>query len=1022
MNVRQLASWLWVVMAVLLLPRSAWAFEEPPAEEGKDDPQEEELEQRRKQQDEGAKRLQDAAKKLHGTCKQGHKWRLPQSEALTKALHQALTKALIEVLLEDLPKNATDDQKDQARKRKLNALEALLDLGEVDAARPLAAEVRGGAELIAIHEPPSDGLQRALGTAKELGLLPPGGMLTTLHQDLEKATANRGDIEPLCKAYCTSEAEVQAVVDAAKKAVEKASDAEKAAKQELLNAATAWLNTFKFEKGSPINICELRDDPSLARVAYAVDPVSARQVLTSIDTYVPSKDDKGRLDRRGGPLLAALPGPLGALSTTEGLTELAIRFATGLGKLAIDRAKQEAVLWALGEVGEHLCGNDGKNDPLTNEIHAYWLPQLCRLTTEQNIQSGFGAGQAMLAALVSAVENDAKGLPGAAAGLLVGLAYWLEDGSGTATAEGATACTQPAKSASPECTRLDQVRRSTAAAITGLLEGSDPVDAGRTWSAGIDTTNRIPLKDGAEDHVLAAPLAQLTACGVAVAAELGSDDARRVVLDPREPDDTNGGPVPELHRVTGALASAPACWTLTGKGWDSAALPCQSDKGKCASRLALDRASHGDVERLSTVIRLGKSLEGTQIKAADAWRKLSQVVSRLRGARKRLADAVATAKKTGSPTAALLAATAKLDATELELEELRALVDESKIDEAKDRLSTVLDVAEELLAATDATAVLLLDIASSSKLEVDLFPGLLVAANDEKSRTPPNWLDAATTAEEHLEAKIKAFRTKLADVEALIDALRDILAGDWAAASTKAIAAVQDLLPELPTPSRKPAKQATTTAATTRELAGRKVSDRLGEVIGLFTSILSAEDSDDIAVILEKTASPPGGWRRKQSPGSFTLSLTSHVGVYGAAELRYGQYGVTRERGSLHGQAPTLSVPIGLDFAWGPSKRVRIKPNNSIGFFVPIIDPAAFVQYDVAEGGRLPGPRPITVLSPGLLLRWGIFRTPFTLLLGYMYRPRLRTWEATVNEPGADAHQLGLSLAIDATLWNIMKR
>jgi hypothetical protein len=108
-------------------------------------------------------------------------------------------------------------------------------------------------------------------------------------------------------------------------------------------------------------------------------------------------------------------------------------------------------------------------------------------------------------------------------------------------------------------------------------------------------------------------------------------------------------------------------------------------------------------------------------------------------------------------------------------------------------------------------------------------------------------------------------------------------------------------------------------------------------------------------------------------------------------------------------------VPIGLDFAWGTGR-------HSLGFFVPLIDPAAFVQYDVSEKGRLPGPRPLTVFSPGAFFRWGICRTPITLLAGYVYRPRLRTWEATVNEPGADAHQIGVSVAIDATFWNIVKR
>lgn len=1040
MKARRLTPWLLMASLISLAPRIGWAFGE-----GDDAAKD----ARREQQEKGATRLYDVARKLERTCVQNvpTQWHGVE-EVLTPRSKRHLVEALIREMGKALPKEEGESRRaDVARKLKAStALTSLDELGSASSAEP------GKRPGEAKREPSVEELEEAMALATELGLLE-GEELKGL-KDSSK-TFSKTDLGSLCTDYCGM-------------------------------------------RGSTpkIDICKLHDDLHLARVAYSVDPVSVEKVLDAIEKKValPSRAGRDKSTRGGKAWEMFVPGPLGALTTAEGATELAIRLATALGKLAIDRAKQEAVIWALGELGSRVCGTSGLDTTTTRELRTYWLPQLCSLTAENNLQSGFGAGQAMFSALVSAVENDAKGLPGAAAGLLVGHAYWAEDVDGKAPGS-ALACTESTVP-SEECERFKAVRLKTARAIGELLQGSDPVDEARAWSTAIDETNRIPLEKGSTRYVLAAPLAQLTACGVAVAAELGADDSRRTVLDPE------AGAIPELHRVIGALTSAPACWTLTGNGYASAAdFLCKDDAGKdvvCNEQtLALDRAGGSDVERISTVIRLGESLKATQTKVGDAWHKLAQVTSRLRDARARLSKAVEKAKGTREADAAVVAAIAKLADSKLEPEDLRALLDEAKLDEAKDRLSSALDVAEELLAATEALAVLLEDVAQPSKLATQL-PGLC-AGRDAASGgcVLPAWADELEKSTAKLHEQVAAFRTKLADVQSLIDALRDVLAGDWAAGSTKALAAIQALFPrstgtlvrgklseaavkdvddviallEKGKPGtteliasiktlrdRRPStpairrrerieleehgydirqaiayleaeaskasseaqeatyrKHISTLEDLDRRTTTRTVVTELGELVGIITAILSAKDSDDMAVVLEKTASPPGSWRRKQAPGAFTLSLGSHVGMYAAAEFRWGQYGVNRERGTLHGQAPTLTVPIGFDFAWGTGR-------SSLGFFVPLIDPAAFVQYDVGEKGRLPGPRPLTVLSPGAFFRWGICRTPLTLLLGYTYRPRLRTWEATINEPGADAHQIGLSVAIDATFWNIVKR
>lgn len=794
------------------------------------------------------------------------------------------------------------------------------------------------------------------------------------------------------------------------------------------------------ESARRTRLCRYADDLEFAQLAVAVDPVQTAAIVAKIQetglrfqrvTKVPKKV-RDRLADAGEPVRFDL-GTLGSLppavTTAEGLTQVALRLATALGALAVDRAKQEAIVWTLEQLGSNVCRpkvGGVLDEPLSRELTTHWLPHVCALTRAELLQSGFGAGQAMLGALVSAVENDARGLPGAAAGAIVGLAYWSEDTARPGTEKAAYfGCTPDTDGA---CKRSLAVRLATSRAAAGLLDGRHPIDVARTWSSAIDSVNRVPdpaASDAPRRYTLRAPFAQLAACAVAVAAELGASDERRVLLDTAE-----SRAMPDQYRLVAALTTAPACWTLTGGT---------------------------DIERVSTALRLAETLAARQQAIATSWRALSDVIARLRGVERRLGE-LQTPRADARLEGAVVEALLKSKDGELKAQELRKLLDEAAVRAARTRLATSLEVAEETIAAADALAALLGEFDAPTLKGI--FPGL-----PDETRTD---LPGAET--------VASMRAKIQRIARAVEALRDIVKRDWTAATTRALdllripladeiaalkaelrliageldklqspkltqsaAAITAIVQESGFPRDRgwvellreaarrldPAQSAELKAKIERRVRLSHpglATDRLVELLGLFTAVLEAEDTKDVAVALEKTASPPGGWRRKQLPGSFTLALGSHVGLFSAMEWRVGQYGVVRERGHLHAQAPTLAVPLGFDIAWGLGRRSRAARHDSVGLFVPLIDPAAFLQYDISEGGRLPGPRPLTVFSPGLMFRWGIFKTPITLLAGYVYRPRLRTWEATVNEPGADAHQLGVALAVDATIWNIVKR
>lgn len=184
----------------------------------------------------------------------------------------------------------------------------------------------------------------------------------------------------------------------------------------------------------------------------------------------------------------------------------------------------------------------------------------------------------------------------------------------------------------------------------------------------------------------------------------------------------------------------------------------------------------------------------------------------------------------------------------------------------------------------------------------------------------------------------------------------------------------------------------------------------------VLVAIAEQDDPEAVAEAIDQAASRPGGWRRKGVKDARMLSLTAHPGIVGGMELRHGQYGAVREDlRMLYGVAPTLTLPLGLEMTWG-----RQGAFSPIGVFVSVIDPAAFLQYDVSENARLPGPSLLTAFAPGLAFRAGINGTPFSIIPQVVYRPGLRAWDPEIAGPAASALQVGLGLGVDVTLLELM--
>ena len=195
-----------------------------------------------------------------------------------------------------------------------------------------------------------------------------------------------------------------------------------------------------------------------------------------------------------------------------------------------------------------------------------------------------------------------------------------------------------------------------------------------------------------------------------------------------------------------------------------------------------------------------------------------------------------------------------------------------------------------------------------------------------------------------------------------------------------------------------------------------KIIDKLSRYSGLFAALVNESDPSKVADALDAAAMPIGGWRQKQVPGITMVTLSSLAGFsFGGVEWRWGQYGVHREQGhDVHWIFPVLQLPIGVDVTWGwPSGK------GSSGLFVSLLDPAAYLQYDPDEQGRLPGAQLLTALAPGVAARTSICNSPFVASLYGVFRPNFRAWDPAVTAPAAHAVQVGVSLSVDVTLFEI---
>lgn len=183
------------------------------------------------------------------------------------------------------------------------------------------------------------------------------------------------------------------------------------------------------------------------------------------------------------------------------------------------------------------------------------------------------------------------------------------------------------------------------------------------------------------------------------------------------------------------------------------------------------------------------------------------------------------------------------------------------------------------------------------------------------------------------------------------------------------------------------------------------------------TDVLMANNSEEVAHILDRYAAPVGSYSVKRR-SKFSLSLNAFPGLFMGWESPLNP-------SLLRGVSTTsfvsgVTAPIGLSFNFGGLAKER---NQSLSVFASVIDIGAVLCYrwsnDVAQG--LPqSVEWAQVIAPGLNLVYGLPNLPLALNAGFQLAPKLRkvTYETGNELKNTDFWRFNVGITTDITIFN----
>lgn len=206
--------------------------------------------------------------------------------------------------------------------------------------------------------------------------------------------------------------------------------------------------------------------------------------------------------------------------------------------------------------------------------------------------------------------------------------------------------------------------------------------------------------------------------------------------------------------------------------------------------------------------------------------------------------------------------------------------------------------------------------------------------------------------------------------------------------------------------------------------------DSVRKYITLLSDLAAAKDPKDVSAALSAAAAPVGSWRSKRQGTS--LTVTGVVGVQLGGEVVAPGYS---QPGLAGGFALGPMAALGLDLQFP----VHHNRNWSWGFFATVLDVGQLAWARVSNTGQPANTMTntqtrvnvasevsfLSVLSPGLYLKFGADKTPLTFGVGASYAPQLRTYFYVDNQPMEHSDpfsmiRVGAFLAVDLNLFPIV--
>jgi hypothetical protein len=171
-----------------------------------------------------------------------------------------------------------------------------------------------------------------------------------------------------------------------------------------------------------------------------------------------------------------------------------------------------------------------------------------------------------------------------------------------------------------------------------------------------------------------------------------------------------------------------------------------------------------------------------------------------------------------------------------------------------------------------------------------------------------------------------------------------------------------------------------------------KLSAHLSTYGSFISQVAKAENSDEVASIIEKTVLPTGSSYIKKN-SKFNIALQAYTGIYGGQQRQVTDSTTTSAMG--------VYAPLGIGFSWGSKEAKKSglkKKSSSFTVFVSVIDVGSLVSYrftntndSLANDINI---RLNQILAPGLHFVYGFPKVPLSFGIGANWTPLLTKVES----------------------------